>query len=106
MLEIGKVIMEGVEYPVLLSTYPSSGRVAVLIGTHHTRLSINVHEVHLAPGEFVLNHDVNNKRLNNNRKVLAVAKDCGLFEDTGRTVNYGYIHNQPVWRVVNFEQDE
>lgn len=53
----------------------------------------------LAPGEFVLNHDVEPSMKAN---ILA----SGLVVDTGKRVSYGLVQNQPVWRVIEKVESE
>jgi len=58
----------------------------------YATISINVVEIPLEEGEFILNHDI--------RPAYQEAlMTSGLFEDTGKKVSYGFIQGQPVWRL-------
>ncbi len=72
-----------------------NGRVAVMVKDHgreYGMLSINVEEIELESGEFILNHD-----LNHNSQFLS--EMLTFFEDTGKRVGYGFVRSQPVWRM-------
>jgi len=77
-----------------------NGRVTVQI-THmeegpYARLSVNVETVSLKEREFVLNHDLNHPMF---QGFLEEMISTGKFEDTGKTCNYGFVTNQPIWRI-------
>jgi len=55
-------------------------------------VSVNVASVPLAPGEFIVHHD-----LDALPPLVAALKP--LFIDTGRTANYGYVTGRPIWRL-------
>ena len=74
----------------------SNGRVAILVEAANDEafadVSVNVVAVQLAEGEFVIHHDLDSDL----RQKL---RDTGLFEDTGRTVSYGYVTGAEIWRL-------
>ena len=45
----------------------------------------------MEPGEFVVNHDMERHE----KDLLAT----GLFEETGKRVDYGFIRQRPIWRI-------
>jgi hypothetical protein len=55
-------------------------------------LSINVKEIDLETGEFILNHDLNCQG-------QFLSEMLAFFEDTGKRVNYGFVRGQSVWRM-------
>tara|TARA_R110000851_G_scaffold73514_1_gene162160 strand:- start:303 stop:590 length:288 start_codon:yes stop_codon:yes gene_type:complete len=55
-------------------------------------LSINVEHVSLSKGEFVLHHDIGGTCRQDFMRT-------GYFEDTGRKASYGFIKDQPIWRI-------
>ena len=60
-------------------------------GAPWATVSVNIVGMTMDPDEFVVNHNI-----------LHYAKDLlatGLFEDTGKRANYGFIRNCPVWRI-------
>lgn len=68
-------------------------------GERHAVFSVNAHsgevdngEV-IYPNEFVVNHDVSSK-------FLEVMMNSGLFEDTMKRVNYGYVTGAVVLRLT------
>jgi hypothetical protein len=94
-----------VEFDIYLGQY-ANGNVAVLLtqslsGPPLATMSINVRP--LTPGEFVLHHDMNARLL---EEVMVPRSELAslvvLFEDTGRTVDYGHVRGQPVWRVFDY----
>ena len=78
------------------STHYGNGRLAVLLvtddGSEWGRVSVNVVEARLSEGEFVLSHNCRGIE----KQLLA----SGAFEDTGRTVSYGFVSDQPIWRLA------
>ena len=62
---------------------------------NYSSLSINVAPMN--PGEFVLNHDCT--------EIMQSLVSQGLFELTGKTINYGYVRNQPVYRILEKAND-
>ena len=81
----------------------SNGRVAVKADSHiygpWGTISTNVIEVALEENEFVLNHD-------SQPDSIAAYMSTGLFEDTGKKVHYGFVRDQPVWRLKPGKTDE
>jgi len=94
---------EGESLFLLEERYNDNGSLAVVLmcddGPYAT-LSINACD-ELDTDEFVVNHDVS--RIKPLMESLLV---CGLFEDTGRRVNYGFVTGQPVWRLRRFDDQE
>lgn len=85
--------------PVMRGTYMHDGTTAIyLAGVDgddtplFAHVSINV-GADLAPGEFVVNHDLMPRTVD---QLLA----AGLFRDTGRRVDYGYVVGRPIWKVA------
>jgi hypothetical protein len=78
-----------------LSAY-SNGRIAVTLkdedGMPYGTLSVNIPEVDVREGEFVLSHNCN--------RILSDLMASGLFADTGYRVNYGLVKGQPILRLV------
>lgn len=60
----------------------------------YATLSVNVPGSDVAADEFVLNHDVRPSF----REAL---EEAGIIEPTGRTVSYGYVRDQPVYRLAD-----
>jgi hypothetical protein len=57
----------------------------------HAKLSINTdHDMN--PGEFVANHDCT--------QLVEDLAALGLLEPTGETLSYGYVMDQPVYRLT------
>lgn len=81
-----------------VSHYNSNGAMAVILdcdeGSYGV-LSVNVQEASLEDDEFVLNHDFNHSP---DLVDAMVAK--GLIEKTDKTVSYGWVQDQPVYRVT------
>lgn len=77
--------------------YYGNGRVAIKAESDQFgpwgTVSINVEDVALEDNEFVLNHDSMDDSI---ESYLAT----GLFEDTGKRVNYGFVEGQPVWKLT------
>jgi len=67
-------------------------------GIPEATISINVETAELDPGEFVVNHDIPRDQLDS-------WMASGVFRDTGRTVDYGFVRGQPVWELLK-EDDE
>lgn len=63
-------------------------------GMPYAALSINVPEIPLEPGEFILNHDLNHSMFE-----MFLNEMLTIFEDTGKRCNYGFVKNQPIWRL-------
>ncbi|MFA6233731.1 MAG: hypothetical protein WC824_05995 [Bacteroidota bacterium] len=57
-------------------------------------ISINLSNK-MEPGEFVVNHDM---EIYENDLVKT-----GLFQDTGKRVNYGFVSQRPIWRLITKE---
>jgi hypothetical protein len=64
-------------------------------GSRFATLSINVPSVELKRDEFVLNHDLNSEIFADFRREMLEQ----YFEDTGKRVSYGFVIDQPVWRL-------
>jgi len=97
-------------YEVHVSRY-TTGNLAVLLvqdGLPYAHLSVNVVSVQFAPDEFVLHHNVGSELakelLSDEGKSDLEKLALGLFEDTGKRVSYGYVTDQPAWRLFAFEQ--
>lgn len=58
-------------------------------------LSVNV-GIPLEEDEFVLNHDLNYDK---GSLVLRAIIESGTISDTGKRVSYGFVKNQPVYRL-------
>ena len=82
---------------VYSATYPN-GRLAIALqsedGMPYGTLSINVPDANLMPDEFIV------PVRNLTPELLDAAKASKLFHDTGSTVSYGFVKNDPVWRLV------
>jgi len=65
-------------------------------GMPYCTLSTNVPGVELEDDEFVLNHDLNGPLFDELRTEI-LAKWC---EDTGKRCSYGFVRDQPIWRVA------
>ena len=62
-----------------------------------TVLSINTGLDHfLEEGEFIVNKD-------ETEDFLHLMQMTGLFENTGKTASYGFIRDQPIWRIKAFQ---
>jgi formylmethanofuran dehydrogenase subunit A len=74
----------------------SNSRAAVLLVDHlgapFCKVSVNVSDAEVKDGEIVVQHD-----LKDDLAQLLLAS--GLFVDTGRTIDYGYVAGQPVWQI-------
>lgn len=96
MKKIGSLVFGGERFDILLGRY-GNHRVAVFLADHlgvmTTHVSVNVIDEDLDEDEFVLDYGVKSD-------LERVLLHTGLFEDTGRRVDYGYIKDQPVWRLV------
>lgn len=70
-------------------------KVAVSVFSSTGQLGrVSIHTEHLLdPGEFVVSHDMP-------LEILFQLRESMHFEDTGKRVNYGYIQDQPVWKLV------
>lgn len=84
--------------------------VAILLGNGppapwEAILSVNVPDrAVLEFGEFILNHNCEKELLVAVMKPMSdLASLAPLFEDTGRRVSYGYVKDQPVWRLIDYE---
>lgn len=93
-------------------SYPPYGRVALRVGRYDEGhrvaieivgvedivnesvacLTVNIPQVFLEPGEILV------KTWAENEQVAKVALTTGLFEDTGKRVQVGYVEAQ-VWRI-------
>lgn len=86
------------KYDIVLNKYRNN-RIAVAIydqeGPYAT-LSVNVETVQLEENEFVVNHDLLHPMF---KKFLEELLLSGVFEDTGKTCNYGFCRNIPIWRM-------
>jgi len=95
--KFASIPVAGETMTVFTEKYQTNDRLAVLVycadGSPFCVPSINVTDAFgIEDDEFVLNHDVQG----------GVKDDliaCGLFEDTGKRVSYGYVKSQPVWRL-------
>lgn len=103
MRMIGAMRMHGTSVYIGVSKYqpPYDDRVAVLAmtasGELYGKMSVNIVEREMEPGEFVVSHDVSEKD-------RAALLKCGAkIEDTGKTVSYGFVKDQPVFRVVGLD---
>lgn len=96
MKKVATARIAGETMTVYTEEYRTNARLAVLVycedGSPFCVPSINVTDVFIKDGEFVLSHAVQESV---ERDLLA----SGMFEDTGKRVNYGYVKNQPVWRL-------
>lgn len=61
-------------------------------GAPYASLSTNIPGCHLPFGSFVLNHDANG--------LLDWMESTGLFEKTKATVSYGFVKEQPIYKLV------
>ena len=96
---------QGEKLEVVLQTYSWNDRVAVWIngedGAPYATLSVNVvDEVELEEGEFVLNHDLNSPHF---FKFLENCLNSYFFIDTEKTCDYGFVKDQPIWR-INYDK--
>jgi hypothetical protein len=89
---------------VRTSHYPSTGALAVELFDPSegpwSRLSVNLDPVNMrsmAPNEFILHHDVQGD-------TLKAIRNSALFEDTGRTANYGFVRGRPIYRLMGGAQ--
>ena len=85
---------DGKQLKIQFSTYENNGRLAVQIvtmeGEPYATLSTNVNRIELQDKEFVA------KTYSENVEIAEACKH--LFEDTGLTVQTGYVHS-PIWKV-------
>lgn len=90
-----QMTFRGAPCSVTLSRY-GNHRVAVQLfdaeQMPEARLSINIDGAHVGHGEFVLSHDVN--------RYLDEIKQSELFELTTKTVDYGMVEGQPIFRLA------
>lgn len=99
-------------YKVHVSRYMTGNLAVILLqdGAAYAYLSVNVGGLvdRLSPDEFVLHHDIEaelaKELLSDEGKSDLEKLALGLFEDTGKRVSYGYVTDQPVWRLFDFEQ--
>lgn len=94
---LGRITIPGESEPVALTVYNySNGRLAIEAtcadGEPYSRLSSNVVEAEMAPGEFAV------KDYGENVQLAIFAFASGLFEATGRNVRTGHV-TMPVWRL-------
>jgi hypothetical protein len=96
-------------YGIYLAWY-FNGRPAIFLATNRdglrlANLSINVESVELDAGEFVINHDVDDGLL---KAVLIPPSDLAALtftmEDTGRRVDFGYVRDAKVWRLIDYAE--
>ena len=82
------VVEEGVTY--------RNGRLAVQLWSNgpYATLSVNVPEIDISidKQEFIVNHDVRDE-------LWKAGVEQGIFEDTGRRVDYGWVRGRPVLRL-------
>lgn len=115
MVTIGTIDFQDGPVTIKVGTYFGphqgtwQGRVAVVLEWADgvlAKLSINT-EHEMEPGEFVVNHDVPpllaQQLLDRSEESELKRLTLGLFEDTGKRVSYGFVKDQPVWRLVDFE---
>jgi hypothetical protein len=57
----------------------------------YSTLSVCVPEIKLANNEFILSHNANS--------LATWMEETGLFLKTGRTASYGFIENQPIYKL-------
>jgi hypothetical protein len=78
------------------TTYRESGTVAVVVqdemGVPYCKMSTFVENLNLPPNEFVVTH-------NTGGKLRQALLESGLFEETNTAVSYGFVKDQPVWRL-------
>lgn len=90
------VVEEDGERLVVIRSEYLDGNTAVVVldwdGIPQATLSVNVEGCKLPPGSFVLNHDVKTMELWMERS--------GVFEKTPHTISYGFVKNQPVYRIL------
>lgn len=102
MLKIGQIKYKR-ETLILRAGYYGHGNVAIVVndaqGQPYANLSTNVVTEIMAPGEFVVTHN-----LDHMQGLLKAFLDSGLFVYTGRTVDYGHVVGQPVWRWIGFAE--
>lgn len=74
--------------------YTDGNRVAIELLSNedgpYSTFTVNVPEIRLETNEFILNHD-------NHPKLEEAMMKTGLFEDTGKRANYGFVTGRPVW---------
>ena len=77
--------------------YIDNNRLCVSVytdgGIPYAHLSINVPNIPLKEGEFILNHSLNDCWFGDFLDAM-----LAIFEDTGKRVHYGFVCDQPVWR--------
>lgn len=112
MIPLGKVTVRlwgrELHLQVVVARY-QNGKIAVTLlegnSIPYAKLSENTgHEI--LPDEFVLHHDVSDpfdQVLLERPYDPDLARISGLFEDTGKRVNYGYCINRPIWRLVHYD---
>lgn len=90
----------------------AQGDVGVLLrlgGEPLCKISVWLPHACLADGEFVLCHDVSDDLASD----LIDPPGCSdleklagpMFEDTGRRVSYGFVKDRPVFRIVDFAEN-
>ena len=76
-------------------TYPN-GRIAITLtcedGMPYATVSTNVPEINLQEREFILSHNCSS--------ILGHLMSAGLFVDTGKKVDYGFVVGQPILKYV------
>jgi hypothetical protein len=91
-------------YKLKIDNYYLNGRIAPQVfenGVPYARLSINAPEVPLKENEFILNHDLNHYMFT---FFLKEMEKTGKVKPTGKTCNYGFVRDQPIWELMGEEQ--
>ena len=93
---IGTLNYAGEKLSVCRATYPESGTTAVVVenelGMRYCTVSVYVENLNLPPEEFVVTHNLG-------KELQAALLETGMFEKTDKLVSYGYVKDQPVWRL-------
>ena len=96
MVKIGTAEVAGEILTIYRTEYESNGSLGILLydakEEPYAVVSVNLVDQFMEENEFAVHHDIQS----------IVAEDllkCGLFEDTGRRVSYGFVESRPVWRL-------
>ena len=97
---IGHILLDDRLLIVHQGVYESNDHLAVIIKEEddapYTILSINIEDILLKEGEFVLNHDLLHNIFDPLRETLLNSE---LMEDTGIRAYYGFCRDIPIWRL-------
>ena len=93
-MKIGEVNFKGEVLDIEKACY-GEGNVAIRIGNEYEPyaiLSVNIVDLELEPNEFAV------KNYSENEEIYNFIKETGIFEDTGKTAQTGFV-TVPIWEL-------